>query len=330
MSDFEPVARTLTFRDLKWKNQWLVAGGVFLATWYSVRFIDRDWVSGWPALVWVLVAGFVPQAFMLVFPFLTYENTGSERLRLPRLKRWLIELAVAIPIVLVITALLSWLNYLLWGVSRGKTFTPDAIDNLARTANPRSLYLLAIFSVTFVPFAEEIFFRGFLYNVFRRRMPTFAAGIVQSLIFGFCHFFGTTHAVVACILGMAITAVYEWRKTLVTPILVHVGINFISAIGTIALMNQYAENPLLGVIGGNDDQRCIVSEIVPDSAAAKAGIMVGDVITKFDGKPVVDFTDLRSLIQARQPDDVVTLEIVREGETHEVDVTLKRRGYSTQ
>jgi membrane protease YdiL (CAAX protease family) len=330
MSDSKPIVMNLTFRDLQWKTRWLVVGGAFLAVCFSLRFINRDWVSGWSILLWLVVTGLIPQILMLVFPLLTHESTGAERLRPPRLRRWLIELAVAIPIVLVITALLSLLNYFLWGFSRGKTFTPDAIDNLARTWNPRYVYLLAIFSVAFAPFAEEIFFRGFIYNAFRWRMPILAAGIIQSLIFGFSHHFGTTHAILACILGMAITAVYEWRKTLVTPILVHAGINFVSAIGTIALMNYYAESPLLGVIGGNDDQRCTVTEIVPDSAAAEAGIIVGDVITEFDGEPVVNFTNLRSLILTRQPNDVVTLKIVREDETHEIDVTLKRRGYSKQ
>src|SRR5690606_36894544 len=103
-------------------------------------------------------------------------------------------------------------------------------------------------------------------------------GIAQSLVFGFCHFFGATHAVVACVLGMIITAMYEWRKTLVTPILVHGGINLVSAIGTIALMYQYAESPMMGVFGDADVQPCVVTEVVPNSAVAEAGIMVGDII----------------------------------------------------
>lgn len=330
MSDFEPSARTVKIRDLRWKTHWLFVGGAFLAAWYCVRFIDPEWVAGWPVFVWLVVAGLLPQLFMLVFPFFTHEDLGTQQLRLPRLKRWLIELAVAIPLVLVVVISLSLLAYLYWGLSRGGTFTPDAIDNLARSRNPQLVYSLAVLSFTLVPFTEEIFFRGFLYNALRHRMPTIAAGIIQSLIFGFCHFFGTTHAVVASILGIVITAVYEWRKTLITPILMHAGINAISAIGTIALMHQYAGSPMMGVFGANEGKQCLVSGIVPDSPAAEAGIMVGDVVTAFDGDPLVSFSELFPLVQSRQPGDVVTLELLRDGEPITVHVTLRRRGYSTQ
>lgn len=48
----------------------------------------------------------------------------------------------------------------------------------------------------------------------------------------------------------------------------------------------------------------------------------GDVITSVDGKPVVTLDDLRTLISSYQPGTVITLTIIRDGNTLEVPVTL--------
>ena len=111
---------------------------------------------------------------------------------------WLVEFAIAIPIVIVTMIALGGLNYLVGILSPGKTLTPDAVTGMA-SSSPRYIYPLLLFSFTFAPIAEEFFFRGFLHNAFRQRMPTIAAGLLQSLIFGFCHFFGTTHAAIAIV-----------------------------------------------------------------------------------------------------------------------------------
>ena len=313
------------FRSQTWKTKWLLMGGTFLALWYCVRFLDLRWISRWPTLLFLLVAGLAPQLFLLLFPLFTRNKENARRIRVPSLPRCLIELAIAVPIVIVTMLALGGLNYLYGKLFPGKTITPDAIRNIA-WASPRFAYPMLLFSFTIAPVAEEVFFRGFIYNEFRRRMPKVVAVLVQSFIFGFCHFFGTTHAVIAVALGILITIIYEWRKTLVSPIFVHAGVNFLSAIGVLAMMAEYSNRPTIGIIGGTNDTECIVRQVITNSAASESGIMIGDRIVAFEGQPVANFADLAVAVSTREPDDTVVLSLVRDGQTLDIQVTLKRRG----
>jgi serine protease Do len=66
----------------------------------------------------------------------------------------------------------------------------------------------------------------------------------------------------------------------------------------------------------------LVSEVVKDSPAEKAGIKAGDVITKIGDEEVEDEGDVRSAIHDHKPGDVVDFTIVREGQEQKIAVTL--------
>jgi len=66
----------------------------------------------------------------------------------------------------------------------------------------------------------------------------------------------------------------------------------------------------------------MVDDVVKESPAEKAGLKAGDVIVKFDGRPVSSSTQLRRLISRAQPDTTVTLDIVRDKKNQQVAVTL--------
>ena len=55
------------------------------------------------------------------------------------------------------------------------------------------------------------------------------AAVLQSALFALAHNFGAMHAAFAFGLGLSLTAVYAWRKTLVAPIFVHAGNNLFAA-----------------------------------------------------------------------------------------------------
>lgn len=67
-------------------------------------------------------------------------------------------------------------------------------------------------------------------------------------------------------------------------------------------------------------------EIVADSPAAKAGLMIGDRITEFEGKPIANFDELTTEIANRLPGDTVTIKFLRGTETREAKVTFDRWG----
>jgi S1-C subfamily serine protease len=93
-------------------------------------------------------------------------------------------------------------------------------------------------------------------------------------------------------------------------------------------------------LGLDTDTGAVVTDVVDGSPAADAGIEAGqqeiqfqglraktggDVIVAVDGDEIVGETDLPKLIAQHNPGDTVTLEIIRDGETRNVDVTLGER-----
>ncbi|MEC5319959.1 serine endoprotease DegQ [Brenneria populi subsp. brevivirga] len=79
-----------------------------------------------------------------------------------------------------------------------------------------------------------------------------------------------------------------------------------------------------------DVQRgAFVSEVLPQSAAAKAGIKAGDVLTSLDGKPIGSFAELRAKIGTTAPGKTVKVGLLREGKQLEVSVVLDNSSTTT-
>jgi serine protease Do len=65
-----------------------------------------------------------------------------------------------------------------------------------------------------------------------------------------------------------------------------------------------------------------VEKVIPESAAAAAGIKSGDVITEFAGKPVYSGERLRWLVQKAEPGKPVEIKLLRDGKAHTLSATL--------
>ncbi|MBC8125639.1 MAG: serine protease [Gloeobacteraceae cyanobacterium ES-bin-144] len=98
--------------------------------------------------------------------------------------------------------------------------------------------------------------------------------------------------------------------------------------GTLS-MNPLAnpEMPVLGI--GMAMMRgvrgVVVESITPNSPAAAAGVRIGDIIRSLDGSTVNTGGDLLQILAKQQAGERVKLGIVRDNETLEMDVDLKRR-----
>ena len=68
----------------------------------------------------------------------------------------------------------------------------------------------------------------------------------------------------------------------------------------------------------------LINDIVKDSPAEKAGLERGDVILKVDDKEVKDVGHLQYLIASKDVGDKVALEILREGKTKTIKLTLEQ------
>ena len=64
---------------------------------------------------------------------------------------------------------------------------------------------------------------------------------------------------------------------------------------------------------------------VPEGPAKEGGLLSGDVITLFDGKPVKDVRDLTRRVADAPVGEAVKVEVLRDGKTEVLDITLGRR-----
>ncbi|HDC4410117.1 TPA: serine endoprotease DegP [Enterobacter kobei] len=74
-----------------------------------------------------------------------------------------------------------------------------------------------------------------------------------------------------------------------------------------------------------DAQRgAFVSQVMPNSSAAKAGIKAGDVITSLNGKPISSFPALRAEVGSMPIGSKVTLGLLRDGKPVNVSLELQQ------
>jgi serine protease Do len=66
----------------------------------------------------------------------------------------------------------------------------------------------------------------------------------------------------------------------------------------------------------------IVSSVPDGSAAARAGVVRGDVITAFNGKPIDSVNTLRNTVAEAGPATKSTVTVMRDGHERTLDVTL--------
>ena len=74
----------------------------------------------------------------------------------------------------------------------------------------------------------------------------------------------------------------------------------------------------------NVQRGAFVSEVLPNSGSAKAGVKSGDVIVSLNDKPLSSFAELRSRIATTEPGAKVKLGLIREGKPLTVEVTLDK------
>jgi len=75
-------------------------------------------------------------------------------------------------------------------------------------------------------------------------------------------------------------------------------------------------------IGLGKAQGALVSGVEAGSPADKAGLEAGDIITRFDGKPIEKSSDLPRLVGNTKPGNKVSMTVFRRGGSKELTVTV--------
>jgi putative serine protease PepD len=72
-----------------------------------------------------------------------------------------------------------------------------------------------------------------------------------------------------------------------------------------------------------------ITNVVPGGPADDAGLRSGDVVTKIDGRPVADPSELSSAVNAKAVGNHITLTVRRNGAEQQIDVALQARPATT-
>ncbi|MBN2707144.1 MAG: DegQ family serine endoprotease [Deltaproteobacteria bacterium] len=92
--------------------------------------------------------------------------------------------------------------------------------------------------------------------------------------------------------------------------------------GRLGVHIQEVSEDLAASFGLKEKQGAVVSEVVADSPAARAGLEVGDIILAVDGDKIDEMRNLPRMIAAKKPGTKVELEVLRLGKTIRVKVVL--------
>ncbi|MEO1085234.1 MAG: PDZ domain-containing protein [Acidobacteriota bacterium] len=77
--------------------------------------------------------------------------------------------------------------------------------------------------------------------------------------------------------------------------------------------------------GVDEEEGVMIGKVVDDSAAARAGLAVGDIITRVDGRTIEGSWDLTAAIRDNEGGDTVAIEYWRDGRVAQESVTLGTR-----
>lgn len=94
--------------------------------------------------------------------------------------------------------------------------------------------------------------------------------------------------------------------------------------GVLGVVGGELTSDLAKAFGSESQYGAFVNQVMPDSAAEKAGLQAGDIIVAVNGKTVKSFAELRARIGTLGAGSKVTLDIIRDTKRQTFEVTLQR------
>ena len=95
--------------------------------------------------------------------------------------------------------------------------------------------------------------------------------------------------------------------------------------GLLGVNIQDVTEALAKSFGKSDAEGALVSQVVPDSPAAKAGIKPGDIILKFNGEPITGAANLKNIVGKEKPGSTAKLTVFRDKKAMDLSVKIAER-----
>lgn len=315
----QPALREVPWR---WRDVLIGVAPMILAV-RGARWIDPRSVPTGLRWIWLPFTG-LAMTWMLVYTLMVARRHGISP-RLPRPRAFVMETLIALLVLVPVMAAMIGGSLLIVHFFGQSAMPAEGPEVIGRYGSRLDSMALLVFTIAVAPVAEELLYRGLLYNALRRRMHAVLAIPLQGFVFGLAHPFGLAGTALIAFVGMSFGAVYEWRKTLLTPIVLHALVN---VVGMTLMMGQIAAEanaPVLGVRVSAHERGCLVTEVTAGSAAEEAGLRVGDVISSVGGQPVADLNGLIQVVHTKRVGDSVQVAYIRDSKAYHVEPVLKPR-----
>ncbi|HEX6995895.1 MAG TPA: DegQ family serine endoprotease [Gammaproteobacteria bacterium] len=99
--------------------------------------------------------------------------------------------------------------------------------------------------------------------------------------------------------------------------------------GWLGVSLQDLDEALAESLGIDGTEGALVAEVIAGSPADDAGFEVGDVVTRFDGEDIDSVRDLTFTVARHRPGESVTVDVIRDGRSRELEVELGDRARAT-
>lgn len=86
--------------------------------------------------------------------------------------------------------------------------------------------------------------------------------------------------------------------------------------------HEWKSGPLLGVVTEENEKGALIEEVQKETAAEKAGLKKGDIITNIDGKKITNPSELAEAISAKKANDEVEITYLRDGKKQKTKAKL--------
>lgn len=119
----------------------------------------------------------------------------------------------------------------------GSPETQHAIQQITQESDaPATLLPIIVSAVIIAPIVEEIFFRGFIYNILKKHSSILVAALASGLFFGAVHI-SLVQCIILTVFGIVQCFLYEHTRSILFPILLHLTFNGLS-IAALILFQQ--------------------------------------------------------------------------------------------